>query len=125
MTWACPGAWAPNPAWVAPGVELRFKGTATLVNPFDPSGFQVSYPVDALVTLDEVGDGWATFASETSTDLNGYVERSSARGAAGSTGLYWYDPTALAAMGAGDVLDEDPMTGARTTVAGGAGGPAP
>ena len=69
-----------------------------------------------LVTLDEVGDSWATFRSTTATDFNGYVERSEASGATGSTGLYWYDPASLATMAPGTVLDEDPVTTALLTV---------
>lgn len=113
---ALPGLGAPNPAWVVPGVELRYSGSATYTNPFDPSGFSVTYPVEVTVTIDDAGTGWATYASQTATNLNGYVERSQSHGATGSTGLYWYDPAALAQLSTGDVLDVDPTTGARLTV---------
>jgi hypothetical protein len=68
------------------------------------------------VTLDEVGSSWATFESSTATDFDGYVQRTEASGATGSTGLYWYDPAALAAMTPGTILDEDPVTTARVSV---------
>jgi hypothetical protein len=111
-----PGLGAAAPAWVAPGVQLTYAGDATVSNPFDPNGFSASWPVEMLVTLDEVGDSWATFRSTTATDFDGYIERSEASGATGSTGLYWYDPASLATMAAGTVLDEDPVTMARLTV---------
>ncbi len=111
-----PGLGAATPAWVAPGTQLAYTGDATVSNPFDPDGFGASWPVEVLVTLDEVGDSWATLRSTTATDVNGYVERSEASGATGSTGLYWYDPAALATMAPGTVLDEDPVTTALLTV---------
>jgi hypothetical protein len=111
-----PGLGAATPAWVAPGTQLTYAGDATVSNPFDPNGFGASWPVEVLVTLDEVGDGWATFKTTTATDFDGYVERSEASGATGSTGLYWYDPASLATMAPGTVLDEDPVTTALLTV---------
>ena len=92
------------------GHPAPYAGDATVSNPFDPNGFGASWPVEVLVTLDEVGDSWATFRSTTATDFDGYVERSEASGATGSTGLYWYDPASLATMAPGTVLDEDPVT---------------
>ena len=111
-----PGLGAAAPAWVAPGTQLTYAGEATVSDPFDPNGFSASWPVEVLVTLDEVGDSWATFRSTTATDFDGYVERSDASGATGSTGLYWYDPVSLAAMTPGTVLDEDSVTTARLSV---------
>ena len=113
---ALPGLGAAVPAWVAPGTQLVYAGEATVTNPFDPYGFSTGWPVEVIVTLDEVGASWATFSSMTATDFGGYVERSEAQGATGPTGLYWYDPASLGLMGSGDVLDEDPNTGARLSV---------
>jgi hypothetical protein len=111
-----PGLGAPVPEWVTPGTTLVYQGEATVTNPFDPSGFSMGWPVELVVTLDEVGSSWATFRSTTATDFDGYVERSETSGATGSTGLYWYDPASLAAMTAGTLLDEDPVTTARLSV---------
>ncbi len=111
-----PGLGAPVPAWVIPGTALVYQGEATVTNPFDPSGFGMGWPVEVVVTLDEVGTSWATFRSTTATDFEGYVERSETAGATGSTGLYWYDPASLAAMTPGTLLDEDPVTTARLSV---------
>jgi hypothetical protein len=113
---AVPGLGAPIPGWVSPGTQLTYSGQATVVNPFDPYGFSTGWPVEVVVTLDEVGGTWATYESTTATDFDGYVERSEARGATGSTGLYWYDPASLAAMSPGTVLDEDPITTAVLSV---------
>jgi hypothetical protein len=111
-----PGLGAPAPNWVVPGTRLVYQGQATVTNPFDPYGFSAGWPVEVVITFDEVGSSWATFRSATATDFNGYVERSEARGATGSTGLYWYDPVSLAAMAPGTVLDEDPVTTAVLSV---------
>jgi hypothetical protein len=113
---ALPGLGAAVPAWVAPGTQLVYSGQATVTNPFDPYGFSTGWPVQVVVTLDEVGSSWATFRSTTATDFDGYVERSEAFGATGSTGLYWYDPVSLATMNPGTVLDEDAITKARLSV---------
>jgi hypothetical protein len=117
-----PGLGAPVPGWVAPGTSLVYQGEATVTNPFDPSGFTAGWPIEVVVTLDEVGSSWATFGSVTLTDFDGYVERSEASGATGSTGLYWYDPASLATMTAGTVLDEDPVTSAVLSVEAADGG---
>ncbi len=111
-----PGLGEPIPVWVMPGTQLMYEGEATVTNPFDPSGFSTGWPVEMVVTLDEVGSSWATFRSTTATDFDGYVERSEASGATGSTGLYWYDPASLATMTPGTVLDDDPITSARLSV---------
>jgi hypothetical protein len=111
-----PGVGGANPAWVAPGAELRYVGTVRHTNPFDPSGFEISYAVETTIGIEEVGAGWASYRSRTATDLNGYMERSESAGVGAATGPYWYDTAALAGMSAGDVLDVDPTTGARLTV---------
>ena len=111
-----PGLGAAVPAWVVPGTQLAYAGQAVVTNPYDPYGFSTGWPVEVVVMLDEVGSSWATFRSTTATDFNGYVQRSEASGATGSTGLYWYDPASLAAMIPGTVLDEDPVTNARLSV---------
>lgn len=111
-----PGLGAAVPDWVVPGTQLVYTGQAMVTNPFDPYGFSAGWPVEVVVTLDEVGSSWATFQSTTATDFDGYVERTEAAGATGSTGLYWYDPASLAAMTPGTLLDEDPVTAARLSV---------
>lgn len=111
-----PGLGAAVPAWVVPGTQLVYSGQATVTNPFDPYGFSTGWPVEMVVTVDEVGGSWATFRSTTATDFDGYVERSEASGATGSAGLYWYDPASLATMTTGTVLDDDPITGAQLSV---------
>lgn len=113
---ALPGLGAAVPDWVTPGTQLVYQGEATVTNPFDAVGFSASWPVEMSLTFDEVGSSWATFESSTATDFDGYVQRSDASGATGSTGLYWYDPAALAAMTAGTILDEDPVTTARLSI---------
>lgn len=111
-----PGLTGRLPEWVRPGLVLRYTGSTTVTNPFDPSGFSASWPVEATVTIDEAGAGWATFASTTSVDYDGYVDSSYATGATGAVGQYWYTPEAIGELSEGDALDDDPLTGARLTV---------
>jgi hypothetical protein len=110
-----PGIGGALPDWVRRGLTMRYTGTATVHNPFDPS-FRMVDPVEATVTLDDVGPGWATFSSRTSVDYNGYLDTAQGTGATGAVGQYWYAPDALRQLRAGAVLDEDPVTGARVTV---------
>ncbi len=118
-----PGSTAPVPWWVAPGGRLVYSGSYTATNPLDPSSGPWVFPMEATVTFDEVGSTWATVTSTTVTDLDGSPQTSEGRTATGPTGLYWYDPSSLGAMAPGDVLDEDPITGARTTVETAGAGP--
>ena len=113
-----PGLGSAVPAWVEPGIQLQYAGETTVTSPFDPGGFSTSWPIEVVVTLDAVGESWATFRSTTAIDFDGYVEETEALGATGSTGLYWYDPASLGLMNPDDVLDDDPLTGARLSVAG-------
>ncbi len=112
-----PGLGAALPPWVHRGLVLRYGGTVTITNPFDTFGAGFSYPVEVTVTLDDTGADWATTSTTTSIDYgNGYVDSSKAVGATGAVGQYWYVPASLAQLATGDVLDEDPLTGARLTV---------
>jgi len=111
-----PGSGAPVPSWVAPGQQLTYSGTYTQVNPLDPTAGPWVYPMQSTISLGEVGPTWAAFTSHTVIDVNGYEQPTEGAGVTGPTGLYWYDPAALAAMSTGDQLDEDPVTGARISV---------
>ena len=110
-----PGLGAPVPGWVAPSSTLTYSGSATVVNPMDPSAV-FSWPVQATVTFGEVGATWATFTSHSVVDYGGYQQPTDSAGTTGSTGVYWYDPSSLATMQTGQVLDQDPITGASVTV---------
>ena len=111
-----PGLGAPAPWWVVSGKQLIYSGTYTQVNPLDSSAGPWVYPMQQTITFKEVGSNWATFTSRTVTEINGYGQPTVGQGATGSTGLYWYDPAALATMSPGDLLDEDPITGSQITV---------
>jgi hypothetical protein len=110
-----PGIGARVPSWVAPSRTLTYSGSVTVVNPMDPSAV-FSWPVQATVTFGEVGATWATFTSHSVADYGQYQQPTDSSGTTGSTGVYWYDPSSLATMQTGQVLDEDPITGARVTV---------
>ena len=113
---ALPGMGTPPPGWVVPGKQLTYRGTYTQVNPADPGAGPWVYPMQSAITFNEVGSSWSSFASQTVIEVNGQGQPSQGAGVTGSIGLYWYDPASLAAMSPGDVLDEDPITGARVTV---------
>ena len=70
----------------------------------------------STITFGEVGSTWAAFTSQTVIEVNGSGQPTESAGVTGSTGLYWYDPATLAAMSPGDLIDDDPVTGARITV---------
>jgi hypothetical protein len=111
-----PGMDAAAPAWVATTPELVYDGTYTATNPLDPTSGPWVWPMRQTVTFGDGGRTWSTFSSHTVIDLDGMQQPSDGSGVTGPTGLYWYDPATLASMSQGDVIDEDPVTGARTTV---------
>jgi len=111
-----PGSGAPPPGWVASTPQLTYGGTYTQANPADPGAGTWVSPMQSTITFGEVGSTWAAFTSHSVIDVNGYQQPTDGAGVTGSTGLYWYDPAALAAMSPGDLLDEDPLTGARFSV---------
>jgi hypothetical protein len=110
-----PGLGAPVPPWVAQARTLTYSGTVLIVNPMDPSA-RFTYPVETTVTIDQVGSCWATFSSHSVIDYGQYQQPSDATGTTGPTGTYWYDPGSLASFQVGQVLDQDPVTGAQVTV---------
>ncbi len=120
-----PGIDAPAPPWVATVQGLEYEGTYTASNPMDPASGPWVFPMAASIAFGDRGASWATFTSTTTVSGDGPAQTTEGAGATGSTGLYWYDPATLAAMSTGQVLDQDPVTGAATTVgsieAGGAG----
>lgn len=111
-----PGPEAAAPAWVVPGTQLVHTSQALVANPHDPYGLRTGWPIQVVVTVDEVGDSWATHRSTTAMDLDGCVGRSEARGATGSTGLYRCDPASPGVMTSGTRLGEVPVTNARPSV---------
>jgi hypothetical protein len=111
-----PGIDATKPDWAVPDQQLSYSGTATVVNPLDPGAGPFAWPMQMTVTLGEGGRTWATFTSSIVIDFGGTQQPTEAAGVTGPTGLYWYDPTTLTTLTPGQVLDEDPVTGARTTV---------
>ena len=111
-----PGTGALPPPWVASTPQLTYSGTYTQANPADPGAGTWVYPMRSTITFGEIGSTWAAFTSRTVIDVNGYEQSTDGAGVTGSTGLYWYDPATLATMSPGDLVDEDPVTGARVNV---------
>jgi hypothetical protein len=111
-----PGMDAANPGWVATSAGLSYSGTVTTVNPLDPGSGPWVYPMSMAVRFGGGGRTWSAFTSHTVVNLGGTDQQTDAGGVTGSTGLYWYDPAALATFEPSQVLDDDPVTGARTQV---------
>ncbi|MFN8619930.1 MAG: hypothetical protein U0869_04155 [Chloroflexota bacterium] len=106
----------PPPAWATPGTTLTYTGSWTFVNPFDPSGQAVTYPMRLTVELAEGGPTWRAYRASSDVTIGGMLDHTQASGVAAGTGPWWMSPAALALVRAGDVLDEDPITGQRLTV---------
>jgi hypothetical protein len=120
---AFPGLGAAVPGWLTRSTTLRYAGSQRWTNTFD--GSWQEFPATLEVTFPEVGPNWARFATRTAVTMLTEVE-GSGEGIAAGAGPYWYDPTALASMTEGQVLDSDPVTGQTVTVsraAQGASGP--
>jgi hypothetical protein len=109
-----PGMTAAKPDWVNATQQLTYEGTYNFTNPVDPSSANLTHPTRITIRLGQGGSTWSSFTARTETPALNI--NSQAQGVAGPTGPYWYDPAALATMNAGQVLDEDPLTGERTTV---------
>lgn len=109
-----PGLNAAKPSWVDQTSQLTYSGTYNFTNPVDPSSANLTYPTQITVQLGQGGPTWSSFTATQETPALGMNNR--VTGVAGSTGPYWYDPQALATMTAGQILDEDPLTGERLTV---------
>jgi hypothetical protein len=118
---ALPGLGAVVPSWVAAGTSLAYSGTCTVVNPVDPSAV-FPYGMQSTVSFDSVGATWASFTSRSVIDFVQYQQPTEAKGTTGATGTYWYDPAALATLTTGQVLDQDPITGAQVSVESADGG---
>lgn len=111
-----PGIGAPIPDWVATTPGLAYSGNVTIVNPLDPESNAWTYPTELAITFTDRGQTWATLSSHMVTNIGGMSQPTDGLGATGSTGLYWYDPATLATLQVGQLLDEDPVINARTTV---------
>ena len=80
--------------------------------------------MSARATFTATGATWATFGLHTQMSIGGVASPSDASGVSSGIGPYWWDPTALAAMRPGQVLDTDPVTTMTVSVTGVGQGPA-
>ena len=110
-----PGMGAALPGWVTAMPTLTYSGTYTIVNALDPMNGRFTYPMELSISFGSGGRTWAPFTSQTVIQVAGF-QPTQATGVSGPTGLYWYDPTALATLTPGQVIDDDAVTGARTSV---------
>lgn len=111
-----PGIGGSVPEAIARASGLAYSGTATIVNPLDPSQPGMSTPIRTEVTFTDRGDTWTL--QQASSVAQGIGTPSVNTSGTGGIGPYWWSPAALATMTAGQVLDQDPWTGFTTTVSG-------
>jgi hypothetical protein len=116
-TRSMPGAGGTNPQWVGGTRELVYIGTQSTFNPLDPTQPALVLGMRVSIALGPGGAGWATFTEQIVID-SPLSQPTGGSGVTGASGLYWIDPQALAKLTAGQVLDVDPVTGERVSVAG-------
>ena len=116
-----PGLGAPLPDWATTVSRLSYTGTYGIVNPVDPTAGAMTVPAEHVAEFGQSGPTWRAFQARTLAPQAGLDGRS--QGIAGSVGGYWWSPQALAGMSQGQVLDQDPATGERTSVAYAGAGP--
>ena len=120
-----PGMGATNPAWVAGTQGLTYSGSEGITDPLAPGTGTLTIPMHVRVSFGDRGPDWATYTQDVELDQQGMApQHSQASAATSATGLYWWDPPTLAGFRAGQVLDEDPVTGERITVDSVGSGPA-
>ena len=115
-----PGIGQPSPNWVAGTRTLRYGGVYNITNPVNPSTGSIDYAVQYQVQFGPHSRTWSPYQASSFVQTLG--EQTPVTSVTASTGLYWWDPAALASMRGGEVLDQDPVTGQQTAVAAVGGG---
>ena len=112
--------WAndPPPAWVRTLRSVSFEGSEAVILPGSPV---FPFAVSSVFRVSARGDRWVRYtASDTVASVPGLPPRVSEAdrisGAAQFGGI-WIPPAALARLRQGQLLDTDPITGSRITVA--------
>ncbi len=111
-----PGIGTAPPDWVLGTGRLAYSGTWTFVNPMDPSSGAMVMPMTVEATFTEGGPTWANVRFRNVIDFSGVPNAAEGTNLATGAGSWWWDPTALAAMKRGQVLDEIPLLSGRVTV---------
>jgi hypothetical protein len=111
-----PGLGGSNPSWVSGTRQLSYSGTYNFTNPVDPSSANLTYPMSLSVALTPGPSPWVPYTATGLVQMPG-AQQTRASSVTGPAGLYWYDPSALAHLTAGQTLDTDPLTGEKFTVA--------
>ena len=111
-----PGLGTAVPDWVGTTSGVSYAGTYTFVNPMDPSSQPMVFGYTSDATFTPGGPTWANVKFRNVIDFAGVPSPGEGTGIGTGTGSWWWDPAALAAMKAGDVLDENQLTGLRVTV---------
>lgn len=104
-----PGLNGSNPSWVGSSGALSYTGTYTSQNAVNKQ----SAPVTITLNYQRL-QGQLMQVTQTMT-ANGQQAGSQTQ-VAGPAGPYWMDPSALAKLTSGQVIDRDPLTGATITV---------
>ncbi len=110
------------PDWVGTSRAMTYAGSTQLTNPVDGMDLGAA-PTQIDVAFGRRGEAWQECRTTCTMVIGGMQNTSQDAGVAGGMGLFWADPKKLAALEPGKVIDEDPLTGIRTTV--GKAGPGP
>ena len=104
----------PLPLWLNPGLKVNYRGQYTALVAGNPP---FSLPLDALIEVRAVGDGWFLYDQTTTlTSLGGLpptVEKATLVGG----GNIYVAPQTLRTFQTGSILDTDPITGSQLAVA--------
>lgn len=111
-----PGINGKNPDWSKNIRAMHFAGQSMFVNKFDPS-IRMNWPVRMDVSFGKRGENWCMWESAVVAQMqNMPPQTTGSKGVCGPAGPFWIDPTALANLRVGQVLDDDPVTHIRIAV---------
>ena len=110
-----PGMDGRIPDWLSSTGGLQYSGAYTIFSTVDPTQTPMQLSMQQDIGITGRAPGSVSYIAR--TIVPGAGRDASVPGVGGAAHLYWWDPAALRTMRAGQVLDEDPITGARLVVA--------
>ncbi len=109
-----PGITGTNPSWVATGKQMMYSGTMTFAT---GGGGDFVQPTNYTVQLGQKGKNWCLYTGTMVINWGGQNQTTNGSAITTSAGIFWIDPRALPDLRQGKVLDQDPQSGERMTVA--------
>jgi hypothetical protein len=110
-----PGMDGRIPDWLTSTSGLQYSGLYTIFSTVDPTQTPMQLPMQQDIGIVGRAPGSVSYVARTVVPTAG--RDASVPGVGGAVHLYWWDPAALRTLRTGQVLDEDPITGARLVVA--------